>query len=390
VSKFDDPDFFPFLQRYDFVCLTETFIDDPDFSVNTDYFKSFMSPARKLCKQGRKSGGVICLVKNHLARHFTTVKCSFDNVVILRADKELLCCNSDVLFFGVYVPPSGSTYYDMYDVSGSDGICFLEDCLIELTARFPDCNIIMCGDFNARTGSMSPNFASDIYDLNVDVCHHTRLSEDTVINPFGRSLLSLCLEFELEIINGVVGGACGGKYTNISVHGNSVIDYFLVTCEMISNCVSLTVVENVLSSHMGVELLMHSKVRLSEELTSTDSKCERFIWNDEYAEQFHRNVYDMIESGPLSDINHIDDVNGTVDLLTDNLLEAAIDMKKTFFCHKQKRKREWYDSECVQAKKTVTKLLHKYSRTRGQEDKHVYIEQRRMYKKLNCSKKRRF
>ena len=57
MSKLSDADWMAYVESFDFVTLTETFIDENfDLShVFTDYFK-FVSPAIKLSHQGRTIG----------------------------------------------------------------------------------------------------------------------------------------------------------------------------------------------------------------------------------------------------------------------------------------------------------------------------------------------
>ena len=64
--------------------------------------------------------------------------------------------------------------------------------LEEEVARYTESHhIILCGDFNSRTGR-----APD-YDNNINVLNE-RCNEDGVNNKYGRSLLIFCINTELE------------------------------------------------------------------------------------------------------------------------------------------------------------------------------------------------
>ena len=52
----------------------ETFVDYLEPSVFSSH-TVFCKPAVKLTKQGRKSGGVLCLVKNELVPYVREIKC---------------------------------------------------------------------------------------------------------------------------------------------------------------------------------------------------------------------------------------------------------------------------------------------------------------------------
>ena len=67
-------------------------------------------------------------------------------------------------------------------------------------------------------------------------------------------MLTLCLSFDLAILNGGVPADELGSYTFVSVHGERVIDYFILSRDAISVATGLEVHGNVLSSHMSVEL----------------------------------------------------------------------------------------------------------------------------------------
>ena len=67
------------------------------------------------------------------------------------------------------------------------------------------------GDLNARTGNANDYLIDDGVDFLpqmewYDVSNFTipRTSEDNIINNFGRSLLTLCQELDIHIVNGRV------------------------------------------------------------------------------------------------------------------------------------------------------------------------------------------
>ena len=84
-------------------------------------------------------------------------------------------------------------------------------------------------------------------------------SHDNVINSFGRSLLSLCSGLDFGILNGCTPGN-SDKYTHMSVHGNSLVDYFIVSKEPREFCESVIVNEKVISSHMPIEAYFKSHI----------------------------------------------------------------------------------------------------------------------------------
>jgi len=79
--------------------------------------------------------------------------------------------------------------------------------------------IIILGDFNARTQDSDPDPLA------------SRKSMDSILNPNGRSLLSLAAEEGLTICNGKAPGDPLGQFTfiNAANGGQSVVDYAFVS-----------------------------------------------------------------------------------------------------------------------------------------------------------------
>ena len=94
-------------------------------------------------------------------------------------------------------------------------------------------NLICNGDFNARTATYQVNqafaqncgFENDVTDKKV-IWENSRISQDSNINDFGRKLLELCVLFDLLLVNGCPPWDSVGKFTYVSQHGHSVVDYF--------------------------------------------------------------------------------------------------------------------------------------------------------------------
>ena len=138
--------------------------------------------------------------------------------------------NADGLYICVvYVPPVSSPYF-------SDEI--FHDLSTEISSlpksKIP---VILCGDFNARTGNMldyiphtCDKHVSDVLnDFTTQINKHRRNS-DSEYNSHGKKLIGLCLENNLRIANGRCLGNSFGKCTFFSCQGGkSLIDYSVVS-----------------------------------------------------------------------------------------------------------------------------------------------------------------
>ena len=83
-----------------------------------------------------------------------------------------------------------------------------------------------------------------------------RTSKDSIVNSFGRYLISICEEFSLFVLNGLQSLNYPGDYTYVSQTGCSVVDYFIST-SMLSKCMRLSVLPMIESKHLVVVILTH-------------------------------------------------------------------------------------------------------------------------------------
>lgn len=386
LSKFDYPNFLTYLDKFTFACLTETFVDylADDIFQN---FDTFVSPAKKLSIRGRRSGGVICLVKKQFSEFFCHVSCNYDNVVVFRVNRALLGTLSDVLLICVYIPPMGSTYYDTRDEK--NGVNMLENCILDLLDKITDCSILLCGDFNARTGNMNTTESWQNADIREDIFVGTRASQDEIINEYGRSLLTLCASFDLVILNGYINGRNSGKFTFVSSTGCSVIDYFMISRDVLPSCHSLIIEDSITSPHMCIELSIEADVeRCTGNVSKEIERDRRCVWNEQMTDIYLTNLRSGMTR--LLPIDQIELVNVDVHTLTNMFTECVVDAASFMIrsCVRRGRCRApWFDGECRKLRKTVKRLLRKYRRTVLEKDRLLFAAHRNQLKSLVRNKK---
>ena len=79
------------------------------------------------------------------------------------------------------------------------------------------------------------------------------MAEDAVSNDFGDILLNLCACCDLSILNGLCNPDQSGKFTYISPHGNSTVDYCITSHSLAHIVLNLNVRNRIESTHMPVE-----------------------------------------------------------------------------------------------------------------------------------------
>ena len=397
ASKLDYPDFLSYINDFSFVCLLETFLEYfPESNLFPD-FDVFVSSAKKLSKQGRRSGGVICLVKKKFKRYFNEVPCMYDNILVFKICKALFGTLNDILLICTYIPPIDSVYYSR--VEEKNGVLYLESCMVDLCCRYANNSIILCGDLNSRTGRYNTDESWDAYDARSNILVETRLSRDNVVNEFGRTLLSLCASFDLLILNGCENDGESGEFTFHSPKGKSVIDYFILSRDISFLCSNLKLTDSVLSSHMCIELSFRNDIpKLSEDNSKAVVRKDKIIWNETMTEQYRFNLKASLDNSDLPKILFVDNVNGNTDKiididhvvnqLTQCLVDSGSHMIKTFACRTYSDQRlPWFDAECHISRRRARRLFRQYKKSLKQEDKIEYFANRKEYKKLVKTKK---
>ena len=71
----------------------------------------FCKPAVKLTTRGRRSGGVICLVKNEFSSFVKLIDVKSDLFYAFLIDKSLFGTAKHVIYVCGYIPPEGSLFY---------------------------------------------------------------------------------------------------------------------------------------------------------------------------------------------------------------------------------------------------------------------------------------
>ena len=395
MTKIYDNDFVNFVLSFDFVCLVETFVESFHFDIFSSH-KVFIQPAVKLSHAGRPSGGVVCLIRKELVSFVKQIKVN-GNVLLFVINKILFGFSKDILYVCAYVPPEGSGYYAFFG-EGGDGIDILENCMFENILEEKDVYVILSGDLNGRTSHVSQPI--DIDDDLLETLYVSRpstaerKSQDVAFNAFGKSLLSMCTALNLCILNGICQGDREGRYTYISPFGSSVIDYFLMSCDLfalVSDSCFLKVMDRVESSHMPISLTINSPENIIDVHDSRSLEfIEKFCWDQALVNQYV-NLLSCANSRSLMEeaIRFIDvDVNVALRKFTELIKISARDMKKRICVNGRKYDNGWFDKECRDYRKKVRKALKDYRKTLKEEDRFNFCKIRREYKHfLNIKKK---
>lgn len=400
VTKLSDIAFVNYVENFDFVCLTETFLDN-NFDFNSIFLNhaKYPAPAKKLSVHGRKSGGVLLMVKKQLDQFVKEIKIECDNASVLRLDKCLFGTEKDILLVACYVVPEGGRAYET--LASDNGIDLLEEALLQ-SKLLKDVMIIMCGDFNARTEKYQPIFdETDIAtwakdegdDDDENEIEYERCSKDSVTNEFGRSLIDMCYMLDLCILNGFCNGDREGNFTFVSHQGSSVVDYFLVSDDLY-NQFDMQISDCLFSWHLPVEMRWTRGVKRVEEPPVIHQE-EKVFWSEECADQYKTELESKEFTCCLKqalDVLHVD-VNDSIDVFVKALYGAAACMVRKVGGRKRECN-DWFDNDCRVKKRLVKRSLQSFRRAKTPENitkmKDIYVKERKEYVELRRKKKSEF
>lgn len=398
LGKLAEIDFINYVNDFDIVCFTETFLE---FESNLDCFGDFIqyfSPAIKLSDNARSSGGVLLMVKRNLKPLVKEADMPrTDNMVWIKLDKSLFQSDRDVLMCAVYVCPYGSAYYRQEHVNVSSTIYTLEQLLLDSIEEHGDSLLyLVSGDMNGRCGTLNvashDNDDDDVSAFVQSDLYDTRKSEDTTVNAFGKLLLDMCAACDLTIVNGNCRGDKNGCFTYVCYAGCSTIDYFLCSRELLSGDMHLKVAERFESKHLPVEFTLFP--RDNRHIETKLTKLEKLVWDQDkkalFMDEINSSKFQEVLSRAISLVRvSIDD---SIECLRKGLVDAAACMKRMIYTGPKQS--SWYDTECKMAKRTMRKWFRKFNRTKNavlrRESQLLYVECRRSYRVLLKGKRKQY
>ena len=399
-SKVYEPGFLNYLANFDICCLVETFTScDFDFGNHFSEYNVFHSAALKLSHRGRRSGGILILVKKVLQYEVTHISCSKDNMLILKVKQPSL--GTDLIILCAYVPPVDSPYYENRQVKCN--ISVIEEELFRLQTTYPKTPVLICGDLNARTGSWNVHCdredeVDSFEEITMDECMcreivSQRHSQDLCTNHFGEILVNLCKIYHLCILNGSVSGDEMGRFTYISNHGNSVIDYCLLAtngCSLPFN-VHFRIGSEIHSSHLPIELVVGNSTQPTVRSPPTERVVRKFVWDPKKLQEVKANLeatafYETL--GNASDLLTTD-IDSALNTFVQMLLSSASCMMKTFFTRRTGSDDgfKWFDLECRLARRKVRDALWQFRKHGLEACRDLYVTYRSEYKRLIRLKK---
>ena len=290
----------------------------------------------------------------------------------------------DLIFVAVYLSPEGSTVFSTYEKAGFE---YIEEKINQIVEENENIDIMLAGDFNARTGELDDFIMTDSTEFVPELCDNPsydtndfnmpRENVDKEINNYGRDLISFGQSYDIHIVNGRVTGDERGNITCVANGGRSVVDYILVNTRFYNRVSHLEVCVRTESDHFPLLCQLgcafqNNHVSLDKEAKKAKEnlKSSNYKWSSEGYEKFSRKLNDRHTENKLDEISNL--LSGEVNRNKVNLVASYFQTLFSYLCSDMKRvqykesksvKPRWYDSECRTIKRDKFKFLNLFVKT---------------------------
>ena len=391
-DKTKEKDFNDLLNTCDIFCLQETRkeIKIPNFVCYN-----------KLRPNGR--GGGVCIgVKRSLSHGISKINTlNVCDVLGVNLSKNFFKSDEDITILNCYIPPSNSSYLKKQENDPFDSLSLILEKIDQSNG------IILCGDFNARTGGLEDRVLCDeipgVDSIEVQALDHLQTERnctDKINNTHGINLIDLSIENNLTILNGRVSGDLFGDLTYVNYTGASVIDYFAVSQSLLRSANYLKINElNSYSDHKPLIAsfsILDKCLRTNQTFNHSDAPLP-FLWDSDSAEAFSDAQYNPEVDNETQYLNNTP-INTSEDVFNFNKRLSDLIHKISNDSLAQKKrpppwtnKNTWFDDVCRKAKRELNRNYKNFNKNQTSTlFKQKLFDSKRHYRKLLCSKKRTF
>ena len=233
----------------------------------------------------------------------------------------------------------------------------------------------------------------------------SRNSKDNHCNSYGKLLAELCCGNDLILLNGRTKGDYIGQFTCQTYNGASVVDYTIVSSEVMREIKYFTVSEITHFSHhcfLSFGLKTESYLPLRTEKTlQLSSLPMSFMWNDALKTTLRENLSNtciLNEMNTLFQSPQDQDVDSLVNEFTNIIIKVSkkvIKIKNRRFTKKKQKStmqnKKWFDKSCHVLKNELRNLGSLLSRFPDNNFlRHKFFSTKKEYKRLVKRLKRNF
>ena len=324
-NKLGTDDFRVVISKHDIFAIVETHATH-DAELN---FRNFKHIIKCRDKSGKRAfGGLSVYVNQKLSEGVSYVSTKNKNAIWCKLDKTYFNFQKDIYLGTVYLSPSNFERSNSVDLIGE-----LEVEMLHFSQRG---DIVVQGDFNARTGGMQETISDDDNaflnapeDYEADEQYIRQSQDSGTINCRGRSLLETCTALNLRILNGRIVGDLDGKKTCFHYNGSSVVDYVIASKNILRNVQYLIVnpLKPHLSDHCHISYAIKANPARSDSIGSSSScnltEHNRLCWNINLKDKLERTLESQEFQSKLEEASLHDNVNIATELVSQTLVAAC-------------------------------------------------------------------
>ena len=261
--------------------------------------------------------------------------------------------------------------------------------------------IILSGDFNARTGCAKDAVENDKFNYldteSIDL--PIRNSADHELNSKGKELLDICKIYDLCIINGRKTGDLVGNYTSFQPGGNSVIDYSIVSQSLFYDILSFNVgefnpwISDHCPIHQTVKLCNTTREGDKQDNTVLKTPPTTWYWDEKSIcslEEHLKREEVRVKLNEITSLSDGDKMVKEINYLLTNISDTC-GAKRKKNTSRTNSAPPWYDDECQTIKNNIKKTgkqLQKFPLELGIKESLYTLK--KQHKKLVQNKKMEF
>ncbi len=273
------------IQKHHVIGLTETHTLPEDNIFLPGYH------AYHICRQKslqKRHGGIAFLVRDEIREGVKFYPSDSKDIAWAILKKEFFGLDKDIYIGLVYFSPANSSYATRLEYNPFDKL------MGEIEKYSNTGNLIVMGDFNARSSNLSDLLNSNRCDhipsmsvLDYDDNFHERFSQDSGkrVCQYGNNLIDLCISTGMEIANGRILGDLTGKFTCHKYNGSSVVDYVLADNIVLSHLQYLRVNDFIgdISDHCLISFGIAVRATVQESKEEGSPLPKKLRWQEKAA-----------------------------------------------------------------------------------------------------------
>ena len=328
-------------------------------------------------RSNSRSGGLCIGIHRSISENAKLLCTKYEDIQAVSVTPDPSNTESKFTLINVYDSPENSSFKVKQRSLQQNQMSTLEK-LTEFLANNNLGEIILVGDFNARTHDMNFEWQDDtVNDPALATCMRShpevcsRVSRDSVVNARGKLLIDFMAGSNLSILNGNMVGDIFGEFTCHNYNGCSVVDYMSVTQTLFQSVSKFEVLDlTPYSDHRPCKCVVKIKndfISPDWILNTLEDVQSKFKWDHENgaanthalfvkaqtSETIKRKIGALSEVACLSEKDVYELNDALVDIYT-SLAKDVMPKKATSKSQKNKPSKHrtnpinpWFDATCI-------------------------------------------